>query len=80
MIIFCIFFIGIINENEIVEVKCSFKLAQYGKSLMQAVQEKAVPYLEFKDGILQIKQNHDYYYAYTVLARSNFEPDLLMLK
>ncbi|XP_031333159.1 uncharacterized protein LOC116182246 [Photinus pyralis] len=54
---------GIICENEIVEVKCSFKVANMKKSLKEAVESKEVQYLTLNEnGDICLKKTHNYYY------------------
>lgn len=54
---------GIINDHNLVEVKCSAKLASLNLSLEDAVRTKQIAYLDMnKEGEIFFKQNHDYFY------------------
>ncbi|CAG9771359.1 unnamed protein product [Ceutorhynchus assimilis] len=54
---------GIINDDEIVEVKCSLKVATSGKTLSSAVRDKDLVYLAMNsENDIKIKENHNYYY------------------
>ncbi|KAF2892020.1 hypothetical protein ILUMI_14153, partial [Ignelater luminosus] len=53
---------GVINKNEIIEVKCMYKVAQLGLSVQQAVERKCITCLE-KDLQNKIRlRNHDYFF------------------
>ncbi|KAF2882481.1 hypothetical protein ILUMI_23706 [Ignelater luminosus] len=54
---------GVINKNEIIEVKCLYKVAQLGLSVQQAVERKCITCLE-KDlqNKIRLRRNHDYFF------------------
>ncbi|KAB0789970.1 hypothetical protein PPYR_15740, partial [Photinus pyralis] len=53
----------IISEDEIVEVKCSFKVATMKKSLKEALESKEVQYLTHNGNRdIGLKKTHNYYY------------------
>ncbi|KAF2890773.1 hypothetical protein ILUMI_15400, partial [Ignelater luminosus] len=54
---------GVINKNEIIEVKCMYKVAQLGLSVQQAVERKCITCLE-KDlqNKIRLRRNHDYFF------------------
>ncbi|KAF2879117.1 hypothetical protein ILUMI_27056, partial [Ignelater luminosus] len=53
---------GIINAEEIVEVKCLHKVAVSGLQLIDAVRNKQVSCLELQNGEIRLKRSHNYYY------------------
>lgn len=54
--------IGTIDDENIVEVKCSLKVASSGHTLEEAVKNKLLSFLTIEDGNVVIKKGHDYYY------------------
>lgn len=55
------YFLGIINDDEIIEVKCKFKVASLGCSLDDAVRNNEVSCLQMIANEIQLKKTHDYF-------------------
>lgn len=55
--------LGLISEEEIIEVKCLYKIASSGKNLRKAVEKKEVACLCIdENNKMRLKETHDYYY------------------
>jgi hypothetical protein len=46
----------LLGDDTVIEVKCPYSARE------QIISPSTIPYLEYLDGTLQLKQNHDYYY------------------
>lgn len=60
-------FVGIINDHDIVEVKCLYKVAMQQLSLLSAVQDGKVPCLVYKEDRITLKRTHNYFFQVTKL-------------
>lgn len=53
---------GLVGSTHVVEVKCLYSVHKSGKTLEEAARSDTSLCLELKNGKLQLKRNHKYFY------------------